>query len=391
MSNSPLTEQQRFAEIVQSPANTPEQMLNVVRLYDQFVRDFPQSTVGYHNRSDMLKQLGFYDLALRDAERALQLSPNFAMGWCNKAFILNILGRYQEGWAAYEWRWKTDVGTFKDNGWPIPRWQGESLENARLLIYAEQGFGDNIQFVRYAIEAKRRGLNVIVVNHPSVENLLNYNLARYGVESSPNGAAIADLDYYVSMMSLPHYFGTTLETIPCPTAYLQAEPNYIAKFQQKLPPCKPKIGVVWAGSNQHDRNASRSLSFEQFSRLFAIEAEFHCLQIDVSESDRKGADSFKNLHFWDHEINDFSDTAGLISQMDLVISVDTSVAHLAAAMGKPTWIFITHHPDFRWLLQRSDSPWYENVQLFRQESSLNWETTLNRVVQQLSTLIEEKR
>lgn len=392
-----MTENERFSQIYQKQqaANSPEELLATIKLYDDFLRDFPHSAPAFHNRSDLLKHLGLYDLALRDAERAVELAPDFAMAWCNKAFILNTLGRYLEGWADYEWRWKTDVETFKEPGWGIPRWQGEEIGDAKLLIYAEQGFGDNIQFVRYALEAKKRGLNVVVVNHSPLENLLNANLAAHGVQTSPNGAPIAGLQYYVPMMSLPHYFGTTLENIPYPQGYLLPERDYFAKWRQKITACpasgKLKVGVVWAGSAKHARNSVRSLPFELFSLLFEVEAEFHCLQKEVDEADDKRSNLFKNLHLWQRDLADFSDTAGLIAQMDLVIGVDTSTAHLAAAMGKPTWILVSYHPDFRWLLEREDSPWYDSVKLFRQEAGLCRQSVIKKVKRQLEQTLKEIR
>lgn len=150
-----------------------------------------------------------------------------------------------------------------------------------------------------------------------------------------------------------------------------------------------KIGVVWAGSAKHNRNASRSLPFELFSQLFALDADFHCLQKELNETDYKQSDLFENLHIWQQDIGDFSDTAALIAQMDLVISVDTSVAHLAAAMSKPTWVMLSYHPDFRWLLTRQDSPWYDSVKLFRQDASLNWQSVIKNIQQQLQHILKE--
>lgn len=383
---------QRFASIYQQQlaAQSAEEKLAVIKAYDDFLRDFPHDAVARNNRSDLLKQLGFYDLALRDAEQAVEIAPEFAMAWCNKSFILNALGRYKEGWRDYEWRWKTDVETFQAPNWPIPRWQGEAIGDAKLLIYAEQGLGDNIQFVRYALVAQQRGLNIVVVNHLPLERLLNANLAQYGIETSANGEAISGLQYYVPMMSLPHYFGTTLEMIPCPEGYLRPEADYFAKWQAKVTACsapeKLKIGVMWTGSEKHHRNQERSLNFHQFAQLFALDAEFHCLQKVVSEEVLQQGAHYPNLHFWHDELADFSDTAGLVAQMDLVISVDTSVAHLAGAMGKTTWILLTYHPDFRWLIGRSDSPWYHSVRLFRQGVEEDW----CEVVQQIALQLKEK-
>ncbi len=377
---------------IRNQVDTVEDMWAVLKLFDEFLLEHPSNLAAMHNRSDLLKHLGLYELALKETERVLALKPDFALAWCNKAFILNALGAYREGWAAYEWRFKTNVPTFQDPNWPIPRWLGEDIAQAKLLIYAEQGFGDNIQFVRYAIEAKKRGMNIVVVNHKPLENLLNYNLACYNVESSLNGHGIGGLEYYVSMMSLPHYFGTTLDSIPNSSTYLVSEPHYFEKWKDKLSSShRLKVGIVWSGSVQHNRNKIRSLRFQQVKQLFVLNAEFHCLQKVVTAEDAKSAQSFSNLYFWQDELVDFSDTAGLIAQLDLVISVDTSVAHLAAAMGKPTWILISYHPDFRWLLNREDSPWYQSVKLFRQDASQKWDGVLTHLYNQLQLYLQENK
>lgn len=392
-----LSPSEQFDHILAQEAHATSHLeqLAIVRAYDQLLRQYPDMAAAYQNRSALLQQLGLYELAWRDALKVEQLAPDFALGHCNKAFLLNLFGRYAEGWAEYEWRWKTDVPTFSDKGWPIPRWQGEAIEaGKKLLVHAEQGFGDNIQFVRFAIEAKQRGVDLVVINHSPVENLLNYNLAHYGVETAKNGSSLGNLQAHCAMMSFPHLLGTTLDTIPFSQGYLQAEPEFFAKFQQKVTACCPskrlKIGVVWAGSPKHNRDKIRSLQFAQFARLFALNADFHCLQKTVSEADLAFGKRFANLHFWYDELQDFSDTAGLVAQMDLIISVDTSVAHLAAAMGKPTWILLTFHPDFRWLLGRNDSPWYQSVRLYRQDFAREWHAVIEQIQRDLATFIQEQ-
>lgn len=381
-----------LAHLAQIAAQSSLDLLAAVKAYDDYLRDEPNNPLAYHNRADLLKQLGLYQLALQDAERCLVLSPDYALGHCNKAFILNMLGDYQQGWKHYEWRWKTGLAQFQRPNLPFPEWQGETLDaDHKLLIYAEQGLGDNLQFVRLAIEAQQRGLNVVVVNHSAVEGLINANLARFNVASSPNGGAISGVTHYVSMMSLPHCLGITLQTIPFSQGYLQAQPEFIAKWQPKLPGCSAlKVGLVWAGSPKHDRNSLRSLAFEQLSRLFGLPAEFHCLQKAVSEADLAQAARYPNLHFWHNEIDDFSDTAALVAQMDLVISVDTSVAHLAAAMGKPTWILLSYHPDFRWLAEGEQSPWYQSAHLFRQDLTQDWQPVIAQVCARLAQTIKEQ-
>lgn len=372
-------------------ACTSEQWLRLLRYYDQLLQALPEQAELYHHRSIALQNLGLYDLALWDAKQAVRLSPDFPLAWCNKALLHLTLGENKQGWQDYEWRWQTNLPAFEPLGIDIPQWQGDPIGDAKLLIHVEQGFGDNIQFVRYAIEAKRRGLNVVVLNHTGIENLLNFNLARYGVESVPNGSTVYGLKYHIPMMSLPLALRLFSEIPPLAEGYLQAEPTFTEKWANLVPATrKPKIGLVWGGSPKHKRNLSRSLDFAQLSPLFELDCEFHCLQKALNEADDKGVDFPENLHFWTDQIDDFSDTAGLIAQMDLVISVDTSVAHLAAAMGKSTWILLSFHPDFRWGLGREESDWYRSVRLFRQGADLAWQPVIEQLVQQIANWRENK-
>lgn len=377
----------------QELASTSVEMLNLVREYSDLLLIYPNNPMIYHNRSDLLKKLGLYELALQDEERCLQFVPDYALGHCNKAFILNALGHYQQGWAEYEWRWRTGLAMFKQPSWPIEPWQGQPIGQQKLLIYAEQGLGDNIQFARYAILAQQLGLNIVVINHRPVQNLINFNLARLGINTVPNGSAIDNLSYYVSMMSLPHYFATQLDSIPCPDGYIIAEPSFKQKWQQIIARTshsnKLKVGLVWAGSNKHNRDRFRSLDFTTLSCLFELDCEFHCLQKQVSEQDQQIAQQYPNLHLWHQQIDDFSDTAGIIEQLDLVISVDTSVAHLSASMAKPTWILLNAYADFRWLLHRTDSPWYKTALLFRQDFDQPWSVLIQQVKQQLQLKLQE--
>ncbi|WP_018652059.1 tetratricopeptide repeat protein [Actinobacillus capsulatus] len=390
-----MTFEQYLALLVeeQDSAATPFEWLVILRKYDEIIRLLSDKAVLYHNRCTVLQNLGLYQLALKDANKAVELAPNYAIAWCNKAMLHNLLGDYPQGWQAYEWRWQTGLPAFEPLEINIPQWRGENIGDAKILFHVEQGFGDNIQFVRYALEMKRQGLNVVVLNHSGIENLLNYNLAQYGIETMQNGGQITGLAYHLPMLSAPLVLGSTLENIPYSSGYLQAQPEFLAKWHTKITACSTlkrlKIGVVWSGSTKHNRNASRSLPFELFSQLFALDADFHCLQKELNEADNKRSDLFENLHIWQRDIDDFSDTAALIAQMDLVISVDTSVAHLAAAMGKPTWIMLSYHPDFRWLLARQDSPWYDSVKLFRQEASLTWQSVIKNIQQQLQQVLKE--
>lgn len=382
-------EEEKFLEIIRKSKNisTKKEILDLLHEYDNFLLNYEHSLSARINRTDVLEQLGLYHLALNDINYVLEKRPDLALAWCSKSFILNVLGNLKEGFEAYEWRWKTDIAYPKEENFPIPRWRGEEIGDKKLIIYAEQGIGDNIQFVRFAIEAHVRGFNIIVVNHKSIEEFLGENLKKYGITVGYNGDKIDGIYRYTSMMSLPFLFGTTLDTIPFSKKYLEVNDYYKKKWEILLGTKKKKrIGIVWAGSKDHKRDKFRSISFEKISELFKLDFEFHCLQKEISFEDIKKSKQYNNLHIWNDKIENFSDTAGLIEQLDLVISVDTSIAHLSGALGKKTWIMITYHPDYRWLLNREDSPWYQEVKLFRQNSDMEWKPVIDNVKENLKKL-----
>lgn len=380
-------EQTELTRIValESDLVTPQDFIRLIYEYDQYILKYPDVLTAYVNRANALQKLGLYQLALTDIEYVLTRKEDFALAWCHRAFILNTLGNYKEGWRDFEWRFQGYVKDSRVSNWPIPRWKGEALNGNTLFILSEQGLGDNIQFVRYAIEAKKRGMDIAVLNHKPLDNLLYFNLNKYGIPVMGYDSSIKNVAYYAHMMSFPYYFNTDLDTIPYSDKYIDAEPEYINKWEKLLGTKKKiRVGLVWSGSLDHSRNKSRNISFGAISTLFNLQdLEFHCLQKEIALSDREQAQSYDNLFLWNDKLNDFSDTAGLISQLDLVISVDTSVAHLAGAMAIPTWIMITHHPDYRWLLAREDSPWYRSVKLFRQDISMNWVPVIDNIYLEL--------
>ena len=364
---------------------TQADFIKILGEYDNYILKYPDVLTAYVNRANTLQKLGLYEMALRDVDYAISRKKNYGFAYCHRSFISILLGRYEEGWKEFEWRLDGMVKDSTVKDWPISRWQGEELNGNTLIILPEQGLGDVIQFIRYAIVAKEQGLNIVVKNRDALDGLLSYSLRKHGIPILGRDPIPSAVAAYAHVMSFPHLFKTTLENIPYSGKYLEVEPEFEQKWRNLLGQKghKKRIGIVWAGSKDHNRFRSRNMSFEQISSLFALDAEFYCLQKEVDSDDREKAKAFSNLSFWDDKIESFSDTAGLVSQLDLVISVDTSVAHLSAAMAIPTWIMITYNPDFRWLLEREDSPWYDSVRLFRQSISLTWESVIENVKESL--------
>ncbi|WP_293730627.1 glycosyltransferase family 9 protein [uncultured Actinobacillus sp.] len=346
-------------------------------------------------RSGNLQNLGLFNLALRDCNFALNSLQDFpeeyALACFNKAILLNLVGEFKEGWKFYEYRWKTGYKSFKKPiEFPRPRWQGEDISQGkgRLLIHSEQGIGDNIQFVRYAIYLKQLGFDVLVWNNTYVDDFLTFNLAKYHIPTAKLGDKV-EFSHWIPMMSLPYILGTELTNIPLTEKYLVAAPEYLQKWQKKLPlkNNELKIGVVWQGGIKTETDKIRSIPVALFAQLFNVQADFYVLQKEISEADQAVLAHYENVVDCHWAIESFHDTAAMIEHLDLVISVDTSVAHLAAAMGKPTWILINYKPDFRWLISREDSVWYESVRLFRQTLDYDWQPVIESVIAELNAMM----
>lgn len=383
-----------FNGLMSLKGNQKPQPLVLLRYYNDFIYRYPECedrAFAYGNVATQFKSLGLYDLALSMFERAValrqDLPPLIPMQF---GMLLNLLGQYERGFPLVEKRWEQDLPGFNDVPFDFPRWRGEDLVGKRVLVVAEQGLGDAIQFIRYVPMLKAQGADVVVFNKPGVFNLMHDYLAYHGIEQRDLSDCHTGFDYFLPMMSLACYFKTTLETIPYSSGYLKLLPEFQQKWQTKLPTTeKMKIGFVFGGSKDHERNHERSIDVTLFSQLFALPAEFHCLQKEIDEQDIAYLAQYSNVFVHHQALNDFRDTAGLVEQLDLVISVDTSVAHLSAALGKPTWIMISYVPDFRWLLNREDSPWYDSVRLFRQYSDCAWQPVIQRIAEQLIQKVKE--
>jgi len=337
------------------------------------------------NIGNALNTLGRPREALALLEQALAARPHFPVAHYNAAMTRILLGDYRAGWAEYEWRWQTPWFYPQRRAFNAPLWLGsEPLDGKTILLHAEQGFGDMIQFARYVPLVAARGARVIL---EMPEPLMALMAGLGGVsELIAKGSGLPKIDFHCPLMSLPHAFGTELATVPADIPYLAAPADRTAKFAGELATLKsPRIGLVWSGRATHHNDLNRSLALAQLAPLFEAPASFVSLQRDLRESDVEALKQFSLLHLGDR-LADFADTAAAISQLDLLISVDTSVAHLAGAMGKPVWILLPHAPDFRWMLERTDSPWYPSARLFRQQAPSDWAGVVAQVKAALSTL-----
>ncbi len=305
-------------------------------------------------------------------------------------------GDFEAGWTGREARWKkADPGAYPT--FTEPRWFGEDITGKTILICADEGLGDTIQFARYVPMVAARGARVIlVVDGPALTLLSGLPGVSDCLALSP-AMTLPAFDLHCPMSGLPLAFATRLDTIPAETPYLPAPPaDRVAIWEQRLraresAPDKLRIGVVWSGNPEHKNDHNRSVPLSMLSRLLDVDATFVSLQKQPRPGDRATLQARSDIVDLTADLGDFSETAALLNCLDLVVTVDTSVAHLAGALGRPTWILLPYDPDYRWLLSRDDSPWYPTARLFRQTAGRDYAEVLDRVRTELETLVSDQR
>jgi len=352
--------------------------------YDRAIALNPDYAEAYSNRGNSLQDLKRLDEALASYDCAIALKPDYAGANWNKSLLKLLMGDYLEGWKLYEWRWKKEQQINSRREYHQPLWLGdESLINKTILIYLDQGFGDYIQCIRYAALVEQLGAKVILEVPLELMTLCSTLKGNFTLLESRQ--PLPFFDYRCPVMSLPLALKTTVETIPTQIPYLYVDEEKKKLWNEKLgEKTLTRIGLVWSGFSKHTNDHNRSLLLNQLTSLLVLPVEFHSLQKEVREIDIRTLTDFSNLHQHQEDLLDFSDTAALIDAMDLVISVDTSVAHLAGAMGKKTFILIPYSPDWRWMLDKMDSPWYPTATLFRQPAMGDWESVIAEIRKLLS-------
>ena len=342
--------------------------------------DYPEA---YSNRGVALKELRRLDEALASFDRALELRPGYPEAVWNKSLVHLLLGQYDIGWRWYEAR-KNAKRAEGNRTFGKPLWLGSpSISGKAILIHWEQGFGDVIQFCRYVRLLGDAGAKVLLAPQKPLQALMRSLDARAHVVDFDNLGGLR-FDFQCPVMSLPLAFKTEDSTIPH-APYLLAAERKVAEWQHRLGGrVRPRVGVVWTGNIAPDKE--RSIPFEQFRRLFSPRFEFVSLQKEMTDAERAWMSDAGIFHP-EKALADFSDTAALCQLMDLVISIDTSVAHLAGALGRPVWTLLPWMADWRWLLDREDSPWYPTMRLFRQKARRDWDGVLRRVELELGALL----
>jgi len=363
-----------------------KRMAEALENYSEGLSIYPKSAVMHYNLGAVFHEMAGYQEALKHYDKAVGLDPNYADAYWNKSLIQLLMGHYEEGWKNFEYRKKKEDLA---NQYPVfnkPIWLGiESIRDKRILITSEQGFGDVIQFCRYTLILRDLGAKVLICvpeNLTSVMQTLDdqFVVLKIGDDFPP-------FDFHCPIMSLPFAFRTSIETIPAKYPYLLASKNKIIYWKKKLKrKTKLRVGLCWSGNPKQKNDHNRSMPLKQLEPLFNHSIEFHVLQKDVRQEDLIYLNSLAEIHQHQDELFDFEDTAALIEEMDLVISVCTSIAHLTGAMNKKLWVLLPYVPDYRWMLDRRDSPWYPSAVLFRQSNVDDWKSVIDQVCFELKKL-----
>lgn len=340
--------------------------------FDRAVELQPADAGSHNNRGLILRDMMRLDEALAAFDRAVALQPDYAIALYNRSMLLLLRGEFAAGWSGYEQRW------LQPNAPPrlyadYPLWRGDTeLAGRTILLHAEQGYGDTIQFARYAGLVRQRGARVLLVVPPELVALMR--TLPFDVEILTSGDPLPPIDLQCPLLSLPLAFGTTEATIPGPDVYLHASQQKLAEWQRRLgQTSRKRVGIVWSGSATHQNDRNRSIPPELLGELLSQPAEFICLHKEAPVA------LSPDLRWFGEDLVDFADTAALVACCDLVISVDTAAAHLAGALGRPLWLLLPYRPDWRWLLARTDSPWYPTARLFRQPALGDWRLVLSAV------------
>ncbi|MDX1948749.1 MAG: tetratricopeptide repeat protein [Pirellulaceae bacterium] len=361
------------------------QLDEAIRCFRQALAVRPDYAEAHLNLGLSLAEQGRHDEALSCYDAALQVRPDLAQAHVKRGHVHLLSGDFAQGWREHEWRLRCD--DFEARDFAQPRWNGESLAGRTILLHAEQGLGDTIQFIRYAPLVSLRGGQVIVeCQRPLAKLLAGFE----GVDQLvPRGEPLPEFAVQAPLLSLPHLFGTTLHTIPAAVPYLRAEPQRIERWRQRIGESPGfRIGIAWQGNPAYRLDKLRSIRLARFAPLAAVPGvRLISLQKNLgSEQIAELRDQF-TVEDFSAELDlegAFLDTAALMTALDLVVTSDTSLAHLAGALGVPTWVALPVDPDWRWLLAREDSPWYPSMRLFRQTERGNWSEVFGRIAAEVA-------
>jgi hypothetical protein len=349
----------------------------------------PDYESAYVNWGNALLSFNRLEDAIATYGKAIAISSDNADAHLGQAVALLLQGDYESGLRIYEWRWHHNGLKQYQRNFEQALWLGvEPLIGRTILLHAEQGLGDTIQFCRYVPLLIELGARVVLEVQGSLLGLMR-SLSSEAVLIS-KGDALPAFDYHCPLLSLPFAFKTTIPSIPYSQAYVRADARALSHWAGVLGVKKAlRVGLAWSGNPTHSNDRTRSIALADLLEHLPTGLEYVCLQKDIRSADLAILQSSSSIRFFGDAIRDFKDTAALCELVDVVISVDTSIAHLGGAMGRPTWIMLPYHPDWRWLLDRDDSPWYSSVCLYRQPALFDWSSLLAKVRVELEKLAGE--
>lgn len=354
---------------------------DALRGFDDVVALAPDFAIAHYNRGNLLKEMMRLTDALASLQRARTLDPTLAQAYWNEGLVRLLCGDFAEGWPLYEWRWKNPELTHPDWLKTTPLWRGEPLAKRTLIIRTDQGYGDYIQFCRFAITAGAQGAHVILSAPDALCRLLR---SMKDVDVIADGMPLPQGALHVPVLSLPQLFGVTETSIP-PAPYLAADDSLRENIRAALgPKTRPRIGLAISGNAAHKNDTNRSVPLATLAPLLDLPCDFYLVQQGLRPDDATEATRWPNLH--QPALTDFADTAALIAEMDLTISVDSAPAHVAGAIGAPVWILLPFSPDWRWRVDRQDCPWYPTARLFRQPEICDWNSVILTLLPALTAL-----
>ncbi|MFC1653137.1 tetratricopeptide repeat protein [Planctomycetota bacterium] len=348
--------------------------------FEEICRQHPNHPKALQSLGESQGYVGRYDEAIATFQKHLTLCPKDARSHFNLATLYLLLGNYAEGWPEYSWRKQCGfAATQYDHPLPGLLWEGQDLNGQSLFVYSEQGLGDVLQFARYLRLLKARGATVVVEVQPALQRLFQTcPFIDTLLVSDPHTPPAIPGKYHASFLDFPGIFNTTLDTLPSSENLLSIPDSWIQTWHARIPQAPMRVGLVWAGNPKHHQDRFRSCTLEDLTPLAAIhDIQWISLQKGPAATQQTEVD-------WElidvgSQAQDFADTAAVLACLDLVITVDTAVAHLAGILGRPVWLLLSYVSDWRWLLDREDSPWYPSIRLFRQSRGETWPTVAKRL------------
>jgi hypothetical protein len=361
--------------------------------YDEAIASFrralefdPDNALTHYSLGVVLGGQNKLDEAAGCFRRALELEPDYAEAHHGYAFVLLSQAQFADGWREYEWRWK-----LKEGGEPVcsqPRWNGSALAGQTILLYAERGAGDAVQFIRYAELLKQQGGSVLVECRPELARLLATCSGVDGVVI--RGEPPPKFDTYVSLLSLPGIFGTSLANIPAKVPYLWPSQSLVEPWKDELRTVRElKVGISWQGNPKHAADRFRSIPLSQFAGIARMPGvRLYSLQVGAGREQLTELAGQMPITDLGDRLGDFYNTAAAVVNLDLVITCDSAPAHLAGALGVPVWVALAFSPDWRWLKDRTDNPWYPTMRLFRQPAHRDWDSVVGRIEEALMKMVK---